>query len=46
LLAYGTMSPTLGGLLAMMAGVVSIVTGFTRLPPTEAEVPAPREVPR
>jgi hypothetical protein len=32
LLAYGTVSQTLGGLLAMMAGIVSIVTGLTRLP--------------
>ena len=32
LLAYGAISPTLGGLLALMGGVVSIVTGLTRLP--------------
>lgn len=32
LLAYGALSPTLLGLLAMMAGVASIVTGFARLP--------------
>lgn len=32
LLAYGTLSPTLLGIVAMMAGVASIVTGLTRLP--------------
>ena len=43
LLAYGTLSPTLGGLLAMMAGVASIVTGFARAPQAPAK---PREVHR
>lgn len=42
LLAYGTVSATLAGLLAMMAGIVSIVTGLTRLPPSNVDVPAPR----
>jgi len=45
-LAYGAVSPTLAGLLAMMAGIVSIVTGLTRLPPSDADVAIPREVPR
>ena len=41
-LAYGTVSPTLSGLLAMMAGIVSIVTGLTRLPPSDADAAAQR----
>lgn len=32
LLAYGALSSTLPGLLALMAGVAAIVTGLTRLP--------------
>ncbi len=42
LLAYGTMSPTLLGIVAMMAGVASIVTGFARLPHAPPHPPAPR----
>lgn len=32
LMAYGTLSPTLLGIVAMMAGIAGVVTGFTRLP--------------
>ena len=39
LLAYGALSPTLLGLLAMMAGVASIVTGFARLPAPHSSRP-------
>ena len=37
LLAYGAMSQTLLGIIALMAGVTGIVTGFARLP----RAPAP-----
>ena len=30
LLAYGALSPTLVGMLALMAGVAGLVTGFVR----------------
>jgi hypothetical protein len=30
LLAYGALSPTLIGMLALMAGIAGIVTGFAR----------------
>lgn len=46
LLAYGTLTPTLAGLLAMMAGVASIVTGFARLPQTPSAPSRPRGLPR
>ncbi|HUF23897.1 MAG TPA: hypothetical protein VMN81_07210 [Vicinamibacterales bacterium] len=46
LLAYGALSPTLAGLLAMMAGVAGIVTGLARLPQTPVPPAGPREVPR
>jgi hypothetical protein len=45
LLAYGTLSPTLVGLVAMMAGVASIVTGFARPPHAPAAPAKPRELP-
>ena len=32
MVAYGAMSPTLLGIVALMAGVAGIVTGFARLP--------------
>ena len=32
LLAYGAVSPTLFGIVAMMAGIAGVVTGLTRLP--------------
>jgi hypothetical protein len=41
LLAYGTLSPTLTGLLAMMAGIAAIVTGFARLPQPPSSPAAP-----
>ena len=44
LLAYGAMSPTLLGIVALMAGVASIVTGFARLP--HPPPVRPRELPR
>ena len=43
LLVYGTLSPTLLGIVAMMAGVASIVTGLTRLPKLPPAPPRPRE---
>lgn len=46
LMAYGTMSPTLIGIVALMAGVASIVTGFARLPQVPPRPPRPRELPR
>ena len=44
LLAYGAMSPTLLGIVALMAGGAGLVTGLARLP--HAPPPRPREVPR
>lgn len=38
LVAYGAVSPTLVGIVALMAGVAGIVTGFARLP--HAQPPA------
>jgi hypothetical protein len=32
LLAYGALSPTLPGIVALMAGIAGVVTGLTRLP--------------
>lgn len=46
LLAYGTLSPTLVGVLAMMAGVASIVTGFARLPALPQRPSSPKEMRR
>ena len=46
LLAYGALSPTLPGIVAMMAGIAATITGFTRLPHARPHVAAPRETPR
>ena len=46
LLAFGALSPTLIGIVALMAGVASIVTGFARLPHPPVPPPGPREAPR
>ena len=46
LLSYGALSPTLAGLLALMAGVASIVTGFARLPQAPVAPVTPRELHR
>ena len=46
LMAYGTMSPTLVGIVALMAGVASIVTGFARLPHVPPPAPRPGGLPR
>lgn len=42
LFAYGALSPTLLGIVALMGGVAAIVTGFARLP----HAPPPSAVPR
>ena len=46
LLAYGALSPTLVGIVALMGGVAAIVTGFARLPhappPAVPRSPSPR----
>lgn len=46
LFAYGALSPTLIGLLALMAGVASIVTGFARLPDLPRPPSRPKEIRR
>ena len=45
LLAYGALTTTLVGILALMLGVAGIVTGFARSPHAPPPRP-PREVPR
>ena len=45
LLAYGALTPTLVGIVALMMGVASIVTGFARLPHPPMPPHAPRGIP-
>ena len=43
LMAYGALAPTLLGIVALMAGIASIVTGFARFPLAPRPPTAPRE---
>lgn len=45
LFAFGALSHTFIGIVALMAGVASIVTGLARLPHAPSPQPRPRELP-